>query len=37
MSLFGVDIVVENDTNRHAIIDINAYPGKVFLLFVIKN
>lgn len=30
MSLFGVDIVVENDTNRHAIIDINAYPGNVW-------
>lgn len=29
MSLFGVDIVVENNTNRHAIIDINAYPGKI--------
>lgn len=29
MSLYGVDIVVENDTNRHAIIDINAYPGKI--------
>lgn len=27
MSLYGVDVVVENDTNRHAIIDINAYPG----------
>lgn len=31
MSLFGVDIVVENDTNRHAIIDINAYPGNVYI------
>jgi len=28
MSLYGVDVVVENNTNRHAIIDINAYPGK---------
>ncbi|XP_075232721.1 inositol-tetrakisphosphate 1-kinase-like [Lycorma delicatula] len=27
MSLLGVDIVVENNTGRHAIIDINAYPG----------
>ncbi|XP_050422238.1 inositol-tetrakisphosphate 1-kinase-like [Adelges cooleyi] len=27
MSLYGIDIVVENNTNRHAIIDINAYPG----------
>lgn len=32
MSLYGVDIVVENDTNRHAIIDINAYPGKMLFL-----
>lgn len=38
MSLYGVDIVVENDTNRHAIIDINAYPGKVlFIKLKIKN
>lgn len=36
MSLYGVDIVVENDTNRHAIIDINAYPGKILLLIIIK-
>lgn len=34
MSLYGIDIVVENDTNRHAIIDINAYPGIVLLLFI---
>ncbi|KAL1138602.1 hypothetical protein AAG570_008665 [Ranatra chinensis] len=27
MSLLGVDVVVENTTRRHAIIDINAYPG----------
>jgi len=37
MSLYGVDIVVENDTNRHAIIDINAYPGKLYLSFIVKN
>lgn len=35
MSLYGVDVVVENDTNRHAIIDINAYPGKVLLLLLL--
>ena len=28
MSLLGIDVVVENSTGRHAIIDINAYPGK---------
>lgn len=27
MSLLGIDVVVENGTGRHAIIDINAYPG----------
>lgn len=27
MSLLGIDVVVENSTGRHAIIDINAYPG----------
>ena len=27
LTLFGVDVVVENHTGRHAIIDINAYPG----------
>ncbi|XP_014281035.1 inositol-tetrakisphosphate 1-kinase [Halyomorpha halys] len=27
MNLLGVDIVVENKTGRHAIIDINPYPG----------
>jgi len=32
MSLYGVDVVVENDTNRHAIIDINAYPGKSVII-----
>ncbi|XP_063216966.1 inositol-tetrakisphosphate 1-kinase-like [Bacillus rossius redtenbacheri] len=27
MSLLGVDVVIENGTGRHAIIDINVYPG----------
>lgn len=27
LMLFGIDIVVENHTGRHAIIDINVYPG----------
>ncbi|BES99604.1 Inositol 1, 3, 4-trisphosphate 5/6-kinase [Nesidiocoris tenuis] len=27
MNLLGVDVVVENTTGRHAIIDINPYPG----------
>lgn len=37
MSLLGVDIVVENNTGRHAIIDINAYPGNHFYLFNLNN
>lgn len=28
MALLGTDVVVENGTNRCAIIDINAYPGE---------
>jgi inositol-1,3,4-trisphosphate 5/6-kinase/inositol-tetrakisphosphate 1-kinase len=27
MALLGVDVVLERDSNRYAIIDINAYPG----------
>jgi len=27
MALLGIDVVLENGTNRYAIIDINAYPG----------
>lgn len=32
LTLFGIDIVVENGTGRHAIIDINVYPGNVTFL-----
>lgn len=31
LTLFGIDIVVENHTGRHAIIDINVYPGNLRL------
>lgn len=27
MSLLGIDVVIENNTGRYAVIDINAYPG----------
>lgn len=27
MDLLGIDVVVEKTTGRHAVIDINAYPG----------
>lgn len=29
MNLFGVDIVVEKGTGHYAIIDINAFPGRI--------
>lgn len=34
LTLFGIDIVVENETGRHAIIDINVYPGNLFLILI---
>lgn len=36
MALLGTDVVVENGTNRCAIIDINAYPGKWFIFFLLS-
>lgn len=30
MELLGIDVVVERNTGRHAIIDINAYPSWYF-------
>jgi hypothetical protein len=27
MSLFGIDVVIENGSGRYGIIDINAFPG----------
>ena len=33
MSLLGVDVVVDNSTGNHAIIDINAYPGYTPVFF----
>jgi inositol-1,3,4-trisphosphate 5/6-kinase / inositol-tetrakisphosphate 1-kinase len=29
MALLGIDVVLENGTDQYAIIDINAYPGKI--------
>lgn len=31
--LLGIDVVIENNTNRYAIIDINAYPGNKICSF----
>ena len=28
LSLFGFDVIVENDTGMHYVIDINAFPGE---------
>lgn len=28
LSFFGIDVIVENNTGRHAIIDMNVFPGK---------
>lgn len=27
VSLFGIDIIISNQTGQHAVIDINAFPG----------
>lgn len=29
ISLFGIDIIINNQTGQHAVIDINAFPGTV--------
>lgn len=31
MNLLGVDVVIENNTQKYAIIDVNAYPGELIL------
>lgn len=28
MTLFGIDVIIENETGRYAIIDMNAFPGR---------
>lgn len=41
MSLIGIDIIIENETGRYAIIDMNTFPGRYSIasdeLFCIKN
>lgn len=27
LDLLGIDVIIENDTGRYAVIDINAFPG----------
>lgn len=33
LTLFGIDIIVEKETGRHAIIDVNVFPGNILLLY----
>lgn len=30
LTLFGIDVIIENHTGRYAVIDINAFPGKFY-------
>lgn len=30
VSLFGIDVIINNQTGQHAVIDINAFPGMPF-------
>lgn len=32
VSLFGIDVIINNQTGQHAVIDINAFPGKLLSL-----
>lgn len=31
VSLFGIDVIINNQTGQHAVIDINAFPGRCSL------
>lgn len=31
VSLFGIDVIINNLTGQHAVIDINAFPGEWFV------
>lgn len=33
LNLMGIDVIIENETGRYAIIDMNSFPGKKILLF----
>lgn len=28
VSLFGIDVIINNQTGQHAVIDVNAFPGR---------
>lgn len=35
VSLFGIDVIINNQTGQHAVIDINAFPGKWSIVFIV--
>lgn len=35
VSLFGIDVIINNQTGQHAVIDINAFPGRCQCVSVI--
>lgn len=37
VSLFGIDIIINNQTGQHAVIDINAFPGERGLLGAMES
>ena len=32
MELFGIDVIIDCDTKKYAVIDINAFPGTPYIL-----
>lgn len=34
LELLGIDVIIENDTGRYAVIDINAFPGGKLVLSI---
>ena len=37
LDLFGVDVIIECDTQRYAVIDINVFPSRRACFFILKN
>lgn len=37
LTLFGIDVIVERGSGRHAIIDMNVFPGLLFCLLVVMR
>lgn len=34
VSLFGIDVIINNQTGQHAVIDVNAFPGRQWFVGV---